>query len=80
MESKSTSQATTTAQTRPQVSSDYPDQFEHNPRLPPVQMDHGITSRMTDVYLYLIYLKSTQGEAQASQKHRIRDVCIDMFP
>ena len=73
METKITSQATVTALTRPQASPDHPDWFEHNPHLPPLQVDRGKTSRTTSVYLYLIILqKSPPKEDPKPLSHNIQ--------
>ena len=55
------------------TSSDYPDQFELNPWCTPTPVCHGVTSRMTDNYLYLIIiLKSPPKEEHKPHLHNIQ--------
>lgn len=52
-----------------------PNQFEQNPRLAPVQTDHGVTSGMTNNYLYLILaLKSPPKEDHKPHLHNTMHV------
>ena len=53
----------------------HPEQLELNPRLTSAQTDHGVTSRMTDNYLYLIMiLKSPPKEDPQPHLHSMRCV------
>lgn len=61
---------------------DHPDQFELITQLSPTQMDHGVTSGMTNNYLYLIIvLKSLPKMEHKPHLHNIHihNICIGIF-
>lgn len=51
---------------RPPVGPDHPDKFELNPWISPAQMDHGVTSGMTNKDLYLIIILTSPPK----EKHK----------
>ena len=75
MESENAPPAIATVLTRPPgAGPDHPDQFEHNLPTQSVQMNHGVTPGLMDLYLYLIIILPPLPKAE--HRPHLHSICV----